>query len=71
MKWKPWDTAPKDGSKIIALHTDNSGVIGLFYGERIDNGEEGFVTFDNVFDEDCEYAGWIPCPEFMNNQQSI
>lgn len=61
-KWQPWETAPKDGSPIIAILTDNSGVVGLFFGERIDDGMAGFVNFDGIFDEDCEYNGWIPCP---------
>lgn len=70
MKWQPWKTAPKDGSKIIALYEDGSGVIGLFYGEREIDGAEGFVTFDHIFDEDCTYAGWIPCPVLPKKQQS-
>lgn len=67
MKWENWMYAPKDGSNIIAVHTDLSGCNILFWGES-NQGEPGWVTSDGEFEgEDSNYGGWVVCPEQPTN----
>jgi hypothetical protein len=70
MKWENWMYAPKDGTTIIAIHTDYSGCALIFWGESLE-GEKGWVTTDGIFEgADSTYAGYITCPEYPLNEKN-
>lgn len=62
MEWRAWFTAPKDGSKIIAIDDDLSGVALMLWGESHE-GKAGWLGNDGEFHgPDEAMAGWIPAP---------
>ncbi|MFL5607716.1 MAG: hypothetical protein ACJ8AD_14795 [Gemmatimonadaceae bacterium] len=64
MHWRPTFSAPKDGSKIIALYNDFSGVKLMFWGELHRGGHAWIEADCTDSDEDLKgFAGWIPAPE--------
>lgn len=43
MKWLPMETAPRDGSPVVLLYDDRSGVVGARYGRADKETEDGPV----------------------------
>lgn len=70
MKWFPMQEAPRDGSLIIALWADGTGIELIRWGEFIESGGEAWFCADwsDEASEDGEsgYQGWVPCPEIPN-----
>jgi hypothetical protein len=55
-------SAPRDGTVIIALHTDRSGVRLIRWGTDSESGRERWFESDwgSTFED---WAGWLPAPE--------
>ncbi len=67
-KWKAMIEAPRDGTVIIALYSDHSGVIAIRWGvDEDDESKESWFSadYEDEADQDNSYAGWIhsPSPE--------
>lgn len=60
-EWKPIETAPKDGTIIIAAFGDWSGCQFVRWGEDEDHNEAWFHT-DWSSEASSLYEWWIPCP---------
>lgn len=60
--WQTIETAPKDGTRIIALHADFSGVVIIRWGIHDEHPQGGWLEQDwtGAFQT---WAGWIPLPD--------
>lgn len=64
--WYAMVSAPRDGTRIIALLSDFSGVQMIRWGRYRDGrpGEEWFYPdWDLDAGDDADFAGWVPVPE--------
>lgn len=62
MEWKKKSDAPTDGTIIIAVYEDMSGVFMTRYGRAID-GDKALGWFDADYsDTSSEFSLWTPCP---------
>lgn len=59
-KWQSIDTAPTDGSIIIAVHKDNSGVFLTRYGVFDGNPSKGGWFYVDYSDEASGFDYWLP-----------
>jgi hypothetical protein len=61
--WRGIETAPTDGTMIIALHADNSGVFFARYGSFIGNSSmEGWFD-EEYFDTVMNFNYWLSVPD--------
>lgn len=65
-RWRAMMYAPRDGTPIIALHSDRSGALMVRWGEAKERHQDGWFDLeweDCITDADSYFAGWIPAPE--------
>lgn len=64
LPWLPMHLAPLDGTPIVALFGDYSGVEIAVWGVEAATGRQGWFTEDTLSSEDSSwYAGWVPLPQ--------
>jgi hypothetical protein len=61
-EWKAMISAPKDGSVIIAIYDDASGVKAIRWGVGFDDIEK---WYNCDYSDAClqEWGGWLPCQQ--------
>lgn len=64
LSWRPMFLAPKDGTLIITLMSDYSGVSLIRYGQSEKDGTPCWIDASNyVYELIDNDIGWIPVPE--------
>lgn len=65
--WLPMFTAPRDGTAVMLLQTDFSGVEISYWDEHPKHGSGWFrvlgKNYTEFFGGEDDYAGWIPLPD--------
>ena len=60
--WHPMKTAPRDGSLIVALYKNQTGVVLLRWGETTTSPQLRWSSADwsKQMKTDADYSGWMP-----------
>jgi hypothetical protein len=56
--------APSDGTVILGIYNDFSGIVAMFWGEHaeFDEGELGWVDASDGQTAGRSWVGWVPAP---------